>query len=56
VSDDTGAMRCIGFGMGKLEKKLLEAEYFDIAYEAQLNTYNGQTNPQLMLTDIQFEP
>jgi single-stranded-DNA-specific exonuclease len=55
VSDDTGAMRCIGFGMGKLEKKLQEAEFFHIAYEAQLNTYNGQTNPQLMLKDIQFE-
>jgi single-stranded-DNA-specific exonuclease len=55
VSDDTGAMRCIGFGMGKLEKKLQEAEYFHIAYEAQLNTYNGQTNPQLMLLDIQFD-
>ena len=56
VSDDTGAMRCIGFGMGKLDKKLQEAEFFHIAYEAQLNTYNGQTNPQLMLKDIQFEP
>ena len=55
VSDDTGAMRCSGFGMGKLEKKLQEAEFFHIAYEAQLNTYNGQTNPQLMLKDIQFE-
>jgi len=55
VSDDTGAMRCIGFGLGKLEKKLQEAEYFHIAYEAQLNTYNGQTNPQLMILDIQFD-
>jgi single-stranded-DNA-specific exonuclease len=55
VSDDTGAMRCIGFGMGKLDKKLQEAEYFHVAYEAQLNTYNGQTHPQLMLLDIQFD-
>ena len=55
ITDDTGAIRCIGFGMGKLEKKLLEADGFHVAYEPQLNSYNGHTMPQLNLMDIQIE-
>jgi single-stranded-DNA-specific exonuclease len=55
VSDDTNAVRCIGFGMGKLEKKLLERESFDIAYQPQLNTYNSSCNVEFVLTDIQLE-
>jgi len=55
VTDGTNSIRCIGFGMGKLEKKLLEREFFNIAYEPQLNTYNGNCNVQLVLADIQFE-
>ena len=54
ISDYTGAVRCIGFGMGKLAKKLQEVETFNIAYEAQINHYNGNSSPQLCLTDIQF--
>ena len=55
ISDDSGAVRCIGFGMGKLEKKLLETDRFSIAFEPQYNTYNGRTNLQFVLNDIQFE-
>ncbi|MHC5191216.1 MAG: single-stranded-DNA-specific exonuclease RecJ [Planctomycetota bacterium] len=55
ISDDSGAVRCIGFGMGKLEKKLLETDSFSVAFEPQYNTYNGQTNLQFVLSDIQFE-
>ena len=55
ISDNTASVRCIGFGMGKLEKKLLEAERFSVAYEPGLNTYNGQTSVQFVLTDIQFD-
>ena len=55
ISDISGAVRCIGFGMGKLEKKLLEADTFSVAFEPQYNTYNGQTNLQFVLSDIQFE-
>jgi single-stranded-DNA-specific exonuclease len=55
ISDDSGAVRCIGFGMGKLEKKLLEADRFSVAFEPQYNTYNGRTNLQFVLSDIQFE-
>ena len=55
ITDNTNTVRCIGFGMGKLEKKLLEREFFDVAYQPQLNTYNGSTNVELVLTDIRFE-
>jgi len=55
VTDTTNTIRCIGFSMGKMEKKLLENEFFNIAYRAQLNEFNGTTNVQLVLTDIQFE-
>ena len=55
VTDNTASIRCIGFGMGKLEKKLLENEFFNVAYQPDINTYNGSSSVQLVLTDIQFE-
>lgn len=55
ITDNTASMRCIGFGMGRLEKKLLEREFFNVAYRPQLNTYNGSTNVELVLVDVQFE-
>jgi single-stranded-DNA-specific exonuclease len=55
ITDNTASVRCIGFGMGKLEKKLLENEFFNVAYQPQLNTYNGSTNVEFVLTDVQFE-
>ncbi|HIJ71181.1 MAG TPA: single-stranded-DNA-specific exonuclease RecJ [Planctomycetes bacterium] len=55
ITDNTASVRCIGFGMGNLEKKVLEAEAFNIAYEAQIDTYNGGNSVQLVLQDIQFE-
>ncbi|MHC4570256.1 MAG: single-stranded-DNA-specific exonuclease RecJ, partial [Planctomycetota bacterium] len=44
ITDNTTAIRCIGFRFGKLEKKLLEHEFFNVAYQPQINTYNGNTN------------
>jgi len=41
--------------MGQLEKKVLEADTFDVAFEPQYNTYNGSTTLQLVLSDIRFE-
>ena len=55
ISDNTGAVRCIGFGMGKLEKKLLEVDHFSVAYEPQINTYNGNSSVQFVLKDIKFD-
>ncbi len=55
VTDNTSSIRCVGFGMGKLEKKLLEQDCFNIAYTAQIDTYNGNHNVRLVLSDVQFE-
>jgi single-stranded-DNA-specific exonuclease len=55
ITDNTATIRCVGFRMGHLEKRLLDNEYFNIAYEAQLNHYNGNTSVEFITTDIQFE-
>jgi single-stranded-DNA-specific exonuclease len=55
ITDNTAAIRCIGFRFGKLENKLLESEFFNVAYQPQINTYNGNSNVEFVLTDIQFE-
>jgi len=55
ITDNTAAIRCIGFRFGKLEKKLLETEFFNVAYKPQINTYNGNSNVEFVLTDIRFE-
>jgi single-stranded-DNA-specific exonuclease len=55
VTDNTNTIRCVGFGMSKLEKKLLEHDYFDIAYEAQINTYNGSSNVEFIIEDVRFD-
>ncbi|MBM4024086.1 MAG: single-stranded-DNA-specific exonuclease RecJ [Planctomycetes bacterium] len=55
ITDNTATIRCVGFRMGHLEKKLLDHEYFNLAYEAQLNHYNGNTSVEFIATDIQFE-
>ncbi len=55
VTDNTNSIRCIGFGMGRLEKKLLENECFHVAYEPDINHFNGSSTVQLVLNDIQFE-
>jgi len=55
ITDDTAAVRCVGFGMGHLEKKLLEQEPFNVAYRPQLNNYNGNSSVELVLADVQFK-
>jgi single-stranded-DNA-specific exonuclease len=55
IADNTGAARCIGFNMGAMEKKILEEETFSIAYEPQMNSFNGITSVQFVLSDIRFE-
>ena len=55
ITDNMASVRCIGFGFGKLEKKLLEHEFFNIAFQPQINNYNGNTNVEFILADIQFE-
>jgi single-stranded-DNA-specific exonuclease len=55
ITDNTSTIRCIGFRFGKLEKKLLDNEYFNVAYQPQINTYNANTSVEFVITDIQFE-
>ncbi len=55
IRDNTNTLRCIGFRMGNLDKRLQEADFFSIAYEPQINEYNGSRTVQLVLTDIKFE-
>jgi len=55
ITDNTGSVRCVGFRMGHLEKKMLETEYFNVAYEAQINHYNGNSTVEFIATDVQFE-
>ncbi|MBN1974735.1 MAG: single-stranded-DNA-specific exonuclease RecJ [Sedimentisphaerales bacterium] len=55
ISDNTATLRGIGFRFGKYEKKLLEREFFDIAYQPQINSFNGNTNVEFNLVDIQIE-
>lgn len=55
ITDNAATVRCIGFRFGKLEKKLLEHEFFNVAFQPQINTYNGSSNVEFVLADIQFE-
>jgi single-stranded-DNA-specific exonuclease len=55
ITDNAATIRCVGFRMAHLEKKLIDNEYFNIAYEAQLNHYNGNTSVEFVAVDIQFE-
>ena len=55
ITDSTASVRCIGFRFGKFEKKLLESEFFNVAYQPQINTYNGSSNVEFVITDIQFD-
>jgi single-stranded-DNA-specific exonuclease len=55
VTDNTATMRCIGFGMGRLEKKLLEQDFFNAVYQPQINLFNGNSNVELIIEDIQTE-
>ena len=55
VTDNTNSIRCIGFRMGPLEKKLIERDCFDIAYHAGIDSFNGNRSVQLVIEDIRFE-
>jgi len=55
ISDNTGSVRCIGFSMAHLEKKLTDREFFNVAYHPHINTYNGASNVEFILADVQFE-
>ena len=55
ITDNAAAVRCIGFWFGKLEKKILEHDFFNVAYQPQINNYNGSSNVEFIISDIHFE-
>lgn len=46
--------KCIGFGMGEYYGDINAGSVFDICYQIDENTYNGQSYLQLNLKDIHF--
>ncbi len=55
ITDNSSSIRCIGFRFAKYEKKMLDNEYFNVAYHPQINTYNGSDSVEFVLEDIQFD-
>jgi single-stranded-DNA-specific exonuclease len=55
ITDNSTSIRCIGFNFAKYEKKLLENEFFNVAFKPQINDYNGSSNVEFVLVDIAFE-
>ena len=55
ITDNTNSVRCIGFRFGNFEKKLLEKDSFNVAFHPQINDYNGNSNVEFVLADIQFD-
>jgi single-stranded-DNA-specific exonuclease len=47
-------MRCIAFGAGDWFEKLNEGMTLDLAVEPQINEFNGRTNVELMVKDLQI--
>ena len=48
-------IRFIAFGMGKLADKLIDHEFFNVAYQPQINTFNGNSNVEFVLADVRFD-
>ncbi len=55
IADSTGTIKAVGFNMASFEKKIIESDFFNIAYKPQINTFNGNYNVEFILSDIQFE-
>jgi len=47
-------MRAVAFGKGKWEKKLKDAESFNLAFEPVINRFNGNTSVEMIVEDIQL--
>ncbi len=52
ITDRTGALGGIAFGMGHLALDLQNGKNMDVCYELTLNTFNGKTSIQMMVQDI----
>jgi single-stranded-DNA-specific exonuclease len=54
VRRDGQFMKCIAFGFGDLFDRLKVGTRVDLAVEPALNEYNGNTNVELEVKDLQF--
>lgn len=54
LSDGTNVFNAVGFGMGELAEKLFPGTMVSVAFNMNINTYQGSENLQLMLKDIKF--
>lgn len=55
LSDGSNVFNAVGFGMGELEGKLEPGIMVSIAFNMNINTYQGNESLQLLLKDIKFE-
>ncbi|MBN1766721.1 MAG: single-stranded-DNA-specific exonuclease RecJ [Sedimentisphaerales bacterium] len=49
-----GIMRVVAFGKAQWEKKLIDAEKFELLFQPVINRYNGNTTVEMMAIDIRF--
>lgn len=54
LSDGTNVFNAVGFGMGELSEKLSPGTVVSVAFNMNINIYQGSENLQLMLKDIKF--
>lgn len=54
LTDGKNIFNAVGFGMGELEERLSYGTMVSIAFNMNINTYQGNENLQLILKDIKF--
>jgi single-stranded-DNA-specific exonuclease len=54
VRQGNHAMKCIAFGLGEMFDRLKQGMMIDLAVEPQINEFNGYTNVELEVKDLQF--
>jgi len=47
-----GVIRAVAFGKARWEKKLLDAESFDLAFQPVINHFNGDTTVEMIVKDL----
>ena len=47
-------IRAVGFGKAQWEKKLMDAESFDLVFEPKINRFNGSITVEMIARDIIF--
>jgi len=54
LTDGKNTFNAVGFGMGEFSEKLLPGTMVSIAFNMNINTYQGNESLQLILKDIKF--